>query len=422
MFGTVDNGAQIAFDDFSGFSGNNNVFFPLDSSTEPGDVKDLLVTATIPGTSTVNTDNNDVGSGDQWLNNDDTPVDGEIIRLDYVENVAGDSDDMSTLTYDQHYVVNDAGFRAVEFQGNKSIDRSVLIRVYDEDDDPQGSDFATGGAGDPAEQDDITSARVERGADEIAFSYDGVVFDGVANVFTDGGSGLTFTFNADGSVQIDGLEEGDQVFVSTDDGFTQMEVQNVTSGGNLGISLDNFLIDMSFDLEVSDEDGDSLVVEDALNVTLLPQISGDGDANELEGTSFDEIFVGGGGADTFVFDFSGDGFGDDIVADFVDASDILSFEGVGGAADVTELNSLIATVTNSQDLDDDGNNDDVTVDFTDGSSITFFDLNTELGGDFTDFNDLTNVRDQKTRGAAKMPRPSFFPAARLHGRASAVPA
>jgi len=273
----IANGEQIVFDDFSGIGGNNNVFFPLDSSSDPASVQDLLITATVPGTSTVNTDNNDIGSGDQWLNNNSVPANGEIIRLDYVENVAGNPDQISSLSYDQHYVVNDAGFRVNQLQGNSSISRSVLVRVYDEDDDPQGSDFASSGAGDPSEQDDITSVRVEAGDGTFGASYDGVVYDGVANVFTDGR--FTFTFGADGSIKIDGLLTSDQVFVSTDDGFTQMEIQNVTSGGNLGIALDNFAIgvqqsgdpiDIATKVTLTDDDGDSVSAD--INITLVPNL------------------------------------------------------------------------------------------------------------------------------------------------------
>ncbi|HEX9790264.1 MAG TPA: hypothetical protein VGA60_06350, partial [Kiloniellales bacterium] len=381
LFGMIDNGEQIIFDDFSGIHGNNNVFFPLNSSNDPSAPEDLLITATVPGTSTVNTDNDDVGTGDQWLNNDDTPADGEIIRLDYVENVAGDPDDINTLSYTQHYVVNDAGFRVHQLQGNSSISRSVLVRVYDEDDDPQGSDFATTGAGDPAEQDDITSARVEAGDGVFGASYDGLVFDGVANVFVD--DRLTFTFNADGSVKIDGLLTDDQVFVSTDDGFTQMEIQNVTSGGNLGIAVDSFVIasqqsgdpiDLSFDLQVTDSDGDTN--SGTLDVTLLPQLNGqpgvvndtlvsNGDAEILVGGLGNDTLTGDGGADVFVFNLGVDD-GDDRITDFASSEDRLHFTDVvdGAGDDIQDVDDMIASIVN------DGSGD-VQVNFTNGGSVVF---------------------------------------------------
>ena len=69
---------------------------------------------------------------------------------------------------------------------------------------------------------------------------------------------------------------------------------------------------------------------------------------------------------------------------------MLSFDGVGGSADIAALNALISGVANNQEIDGDTNSDDVKVTFMDGSSITFYDMNTDIGA-FTDFNDLTAV-------------------------------
>jgi VCBS repeat-containing protein len=376
LFGMIDNGEALAFDDFSGINGNNNVFFPLDSSNDPSAPQDLLITSTVPGTSTINTDSDDIGTGDQWLNNDDTPADGEIIRLDYVKNVTGDPDDISTLSYTQHYVVNNAGFRLNQLQSNDAISRSVLVRVYDEDDDPQGGAIDADPSvlgGDPAEQDDITTVRIERGADEYAFLADGTQ------------EGITVTFNADGSVKIDGLFELDQVFVSTDDGFTQMEIQNVTSGGtNLGIALDNFLIgiqqsgdpiDLFFDLEVTDSDGDTN--SGSLAVTLLPQLNGtsgndtlesNGDAEILVGGLGNDTLTGGGEADIFVFNVGVDD-GDDTITDFTGSEDILKFIDVvdGAGDDIQDVDDMITSIVN------DGAGD-VQVNLTNGGSIVFEDI------------------------------------------------
>jgi T1SS-143 domain-containing protein len=376
LLGMIDNGEQITFDDFSGIGGNNNVFFPLNSSNDPSAPQDLLITATVPGTSTVNTDSDDIGTGDQWLNNDDTPADGEILRLDYVENVTGDPDDISMLTYTQHYVVNDTGFRLNQLQSNDATSRSVLVRVYDEDDDPQGGAIDVDPSvleGDAAEQDDITTVRIERGIDEYVFLADGAQ------------DGITVTFNADGSVKIDGLFELDQVFVSTADGFTQMEIQNVTSGGtNLGIALDNFLIgvqqsgdpiDLSFDLEVTDSDGDTN--SGSLGVTLLPQLNGtsgndtlesNGDAEILVGGLGNDTLTGGGEADIFGFNLGVDD-GDDTITDFTGSEDILKFIDVvdGAGNDIQDVDDMITSIVN------DGTGD-VQVNFTNGGSIVFEDI------------------------------------------------
>jgi hypothetical protein len=326
MFGMIDNGEEVIFDDFSGIGGGLNVFFPLDSSSNPGSEQDLLITGTVPGvtpTSTVNTDNDDVGTGDQWL---DSEID-EIIRLDYVENVSGDSTDLSTLTYDTHYTVNDAGFRVRQLQGNKAITRSVEIKVYDQDEDPQGSDFNPDGIGDPAEQDDITRVTVYDASTDTEYVF---TSDDTQGAFT-----VTFNADGNGSVLIEGLSENDEVTVSTDDGFNQMEILNQTDGNNLGIALDQFSfgelqegepIDMSFDLLVTDADDDTS--SGTIDVTLLPEVTGTGDDDVLSGSGDDQIFIGGGGADTFEFTLAADEGTDSIIDFSTVEGDILSFTDV----------------------------------------------------------------------------------------------
>ena len=138
---------------------------------------------------------------------------------------------------------------------------------------------------------------------------------------------ITFDpFGPDG-VLVEGLLVDYQVFMSTDDGFSQMEITNLTTGSALGFTgeidfsdpnnpfvinptandtfdLGGFdlqstaagsEIDMSFDLTVTDGDGDTST--GTIDVTVLPvesQINGNGVVN---GTAADELLVGGTGAD-----------------------------------------------------------------------------------------------------------------------------
>jgi hypothetical protein len=188
---------------------------------------------------------------------------------------------------------------------------------------------------------------------------------------------------------------------SEDDGFQVFDVDTETTDGDvIKISDIGFVTavsdtedaDLTFEFNLIDDDGDTTSTQ-ALDVHIEANgdfVGLDGVAESIHGSSGNDNLTGGTGMDIFVFDFSG-GFGNDTITDFLDADDILSFDGVGGGADITALNALISSVDNSQDYDLDGNNDDVQVTFTDGSSITFYDMNTDLGGAFTDFNDLTNV-------------------------------
>ena len=79
-------------------------------------------------------------------------------------------------------------------------------------------------------------------------------------------SSVTIVDNLDGTVTVRGLLEGYQVFVSTADGFSRMEITNVTAGGQRNDSFDlggfeltsvdaGDPIDMSFGLTVEDADG-----------------------------------------------------------------------------------------------------------------------------------------------------------------------
>ena len=360
----INDGSGTFFDDFAGLTGGNQQFFPLNSSTDPTSPEDLLITPTIPGTNTINTDNDDVGVGNQHLNNGT----GEIIRLDFVLSVGGTSTDISTLTYTDHFDVNDAGFRVHQLQGNKNTPRSVLVKVYDDDEDLQGAAY---NGTEAAEQDDIISAAVVTVAG-ITFSAE---FDGTDVTFTVfaadgstlagpttvangtavnfGGRTITFTFDDDnnGGIRIDGLLTDDQVAVSTANGFNQMEILNVTVGGNLGIALDNFAfgatalgnqVDMTIPLTVTDKDGDQS--SGTLDVTTVPvafNIVGDSEGNALIGDSLNDVLIGLGGDDILTGGAGNDtlqgGPGDDTIDGGL-GTDLLDFsDGVVGIA--FELNS-----------------------------------------------------------------------------------
>jgi hypothetical protein len=397
MSGMFDNGEETFFDDFSGIGGGNKDFFPLNSSTDPGSLEDLLVTGLVPGTDSVNTDSDDVGTNDQWLNNNTT----EIIRLDYVTNVSGDPTDISTLAYTAHYTVNDAGFRVRQLQGSKTTAREVKVTVYDTIGDPQDNDFITDGPGDSSgtasdERDTITSVTITDATDGADYLFEpGDLSAG----------GFTVTFNADGSVNIDGLFTNDEVEVATADGYNQMEIMNVTDGGQLGIALDMFSIDggqlgdpidLSFDLAVTDEDGDAPANDDAtLDITLLPEINGTGGADDLSGNGSaeilnglggadtltgnggDDILNGGTGADTFVFNFDSSS-GTDVGVDGNDAitdlalGETLQFDDVIDS--VTTIGGLEALVT----VVDDGTDTTITYD-TGGATITLENVSTGVG-------------------------------------------
>lgn len=252
MLRELDNGAALIFNDFSGVPSGQQQWIGLDDPRTGGADQDMdvLFTGLKPGIDTVNTSTTGLGSNNQSVN----PT--EAIRIDFVSGLnlaTGDLKSLATMSFTDHYTVNDAGFTISQTQSGAG----VVARVSVFDDDSGKYDLTN----DPAEA--ITGVRVVSitGATLFEGSADGV---GVA------GSGLTIDFKAGAlAVDIKGLTAGMQVMVTTADGFERMLVQNVGNEAaykiNKGFDLGGVVvsdvdagdpIDLLFDLEVHDEDDD----------------------------------------------------------------------------------------------------------------------------------------------------------------------
>ena len=156
--------------------------------------------------------------------------------------------------------------------------------------------------------------------------------------------------------------------------------------GTSSVAVGNQLVGLDGNDTLSGLAGDDTLDGGADNDTL----DGGAGADTLTGGTGNDTLTGGSEADGFVFDF-GAGFEDDTITDFLSAEDILSFDGVGGTMDVTQLNTN-STFENNLDLGvGAAGANDVRVTFTDGSSIVFADLNTDLVGDLTDFAQLNTL-------------------------------
>ena len=347
----LDDGGGIVFENFSQAPAGQNSWIGIDDPRDPlidgpADLnEDLLFTGFNPDETSVDNDTINTSSFGVGTNSQSIVV-GDMLRLDYVENInitTGDAKDLDTLTYDQHYTVNDASFTIIQTGGPATNQVDVLVQVYDADDD-QGVDWDTG---DDA-QDIITSITI----------YDGS--GALVGTWTSDSSWVDFDYDGNGGVLIMDILVGYEVFVSTDDGFNRMEMTNVTSEGaaNDTFDLGGFEvtsvgagepIDMEFDLIVSDEDGDT--ADGTLLVTTNPDggsvLVGTGADETLIGGSGDDTLTGGGGsdnltggagADTFVY-AAGAGGGTvdlaDVITDFednIDSIDLVSF-GLTGLGD-----------------------------------------------------------------------------------------
>ena len=250
--------------------------------------QDLLITPTVPGVDTVNNDEDDIGSNDQWVDP------GDKIRLDFVNSLTGDMADITTLAYTTHYTVNDVGMTVIGIGGSPSNTVDVRIFAYDADDDP--GDDAAGLTDDGSALDTIilSSVRVENAAgDDITGSFGG-----------------TIAYSLDGkSVIVTGLDDTEKVFVSTADGFNRVEFLNVDTthqfsigGFEVGRTVTGDTIGMNFDTTLTDADGDTAT--GTIGITIDPANA----ASTIDGGPGNDILFGGGGNDILV-----GGAGDDTL-------------------------------------------------------------------------------------------------------------
>ncbi|WP_020162669.1 retention module-containing protein [Cycloclasticus pugetii] len=352
MFQQID-GATATFDTsdsiFDITGGNTNYTFYTDTT---GVNPTALVTPSGDGTS-INTSDNGIGikGGGNGL----SIGTNETIRVSYVDTVSGVP--LSNLAYVEpadhtlgdNVTVN--GATAGFLLNNGTTD--VAIRAYDDDDD---DDMVSDGT-----LDVITT----------------VVVGGVNFIIADGNdtkSGYSVTWNVDGSVLVEGIGDGDQVQVFTEDGLTTVEYQYVAgtpfllSGFGAAIPVPGELLRIDLDLEVEDGDGDTVIVEDAIVLSISPDdhviiegtpgnddgvdsldatpgqaatLIGYAGNDSLNGADLNDILVGGLGSDTmsggtesdtFVWN-AGDAAGSpaDIITDFNDA----------GETDVLDLSDLL---------------------------------------------------------------------------------
>src|SRR3546814_4128729 len=95
------------------------------------------------------------------------------------------------------------------------------------------------------------------------------------------------------------------VYVSTVDGFNRLTIHNDSNSQNDGFAVGNFQldtsvagdpIDLSFGVDVIDEDGDR--ADGTIDVTVLPQLQGSADAEAIHATENGSVVLAGDGNDT----------------------------------------------------------------------------------------------------------------------------
>lgn len=348
MSGAVDTGGvPLIFSPAGGYtlSGGNTAwkgFFASTPSQETGLDQDLLVTPLIRNMKdgSINSSQNQLGVGSGT-----TVGSNEAIRLDYVNNLRGDTggndygdlDDRDHI-FDNHYLVNGA---TVALVGGVS---TVVFRASD---DTNNNDVVGDGVPDP-----IIAVSLTFGTGTPIFVAK-PVGSNTATVNPYGsGTPITVTFGANGEVTLAALRTGTSVSVFTADGYNSLVIGYVSGDSfaltGFGVTAVTPGQTFNLDIPVTIEDGDGDKVTSNLDIDLLPvgvggtllatadvtlnmttsndqalgsagndTINGSSDGNTIFGQSGNDTLNGNGGNDKL---YGGDGddtlnggIGDDLL-------------------------------------------------------------------------------------------------------------
>ena len=323
--------------DFTGLGftrAGNNFFVTTDGPDDGGISQDLLFSAfdDADQQSTVNTNVDQVSEG----NNGAGIKDGEGIRIDFITDSQNVDLSGNSQAYDYvtHYNGNGFSFTIAQLGNVGSTD--IVIRVYDADNDDPANAPGSGGVVQDAHYDALT--------DDVGPAQDTITeirINGAVLILTDGVDtiidGVTYTVSLDGSNDwvVHNLQLDDVVQVFSADGFNRIELENFDdSDTGDGFAIKNFGIDvtktgsdveMSFDVEVKDEDGDTAT--GSIDITVTP------DDGAVVGTSADETIIGSTDSDTLT-----GGGGDDVfVLNDAGMEDLIVDYSAGDMIDLTEL-------------------------------------------------------------------------------------
>jgi VCBS repeat-containing protein len=336
---TTFNVADAGFD----FYGGNDPYTYFDDTItdDANGEQDILLTAMINGVSagTTNTSNiaGGVGSGNSVGDTADGP---EAVRVDYVHGLTGDpakneTDANYNLVNNQDHVFdghNTANGASATFTGINGGDPTsdILISAFDDND---GNDVVGDGT-----LDTITSVEITyNGETKTALRSDGTMAIIVGAV--------TYTVNwsdAD-TVTVEGVVSDTTIATYTADGLTSIDYQWAggqefkIGGFGAGVPTPGEVINMDFDLQLADADGDTVLIQDGIQIQISPEdhevYMGTDDNDVMDGATLSDsaaqavTLVGGAGDDTLTGGDANDiligGAGNDILTggDGVDVFD-----------------------------------------------------------------------------------------------------
>jgi T1SS-143 domain-containing protein len=291
---TIDNGSGISFDDLTS-SAAGNVSFRGVGADDAVTTVDLLLSAGPGAGTTVNTDSDSIGAANQSMDN------GELVRIDFVTNLTTDTADPDTpptgFNYGAHVSSSEFLGFIPQVQGSQSETVAFTVWAIDSaNTDASAPDRNSAGGFSDGTITTITDVTVQDYLTSGTTTVDVTGF--TVGVFTAVAYGISVRVNADGSVSFSGIQQGDHYGFSTDGGdFNAVAVQALPTGTG-GSSEDSFdlgvfsigqvdtgdPINLSYDLNITDADGDTVTMAGAIDITINPA-----DPNTLAATSFSSL-------------------------------------------------------------------------------------------------------------------------------------
>ena len=275
----IDNGSGAFFNDLSGGVAGNPPF-KLVGSTSADNLEILFTPISNQASPSVNSDSDDIGVDGQFIDitNPDAGLRLDFGDFTYDANGGGTSDDAFVMV--NHQTVN--GFKFTIDQISNGTTADVRLKAVDANEDGNVEQQEPNTADDTTLA--ITMVKIYNAAGTL---IDTVTAD--KNV----AGGIVVDFEASGTVLITGLSAQYKVQTYTASGYDRIEITNAgTSGGTDGkFSLSQLQVEttqtgnpvnLNFDLSLTDADGDQVIVNDAINLTLVPPIALDLDGDGVE--------------------------------------------------------------------------------------------------------------------------------------------
>ncbi|WP_206539307.1 beta strand repeat-containing protein [Aurantiacibacter luteus] len=310
VYTTISNGSELSVSNLTSAAAGNTAYRAVgaNSATNNADNIDIILSGrSSDGTrGDINTNATNIGVDQQSI----TP--GAAVRIDFVNNATTDTTAPIGTTgfdYQGHQDVIRFEQTIPTINGNPNNKVTIKVTAIDADDDQDlGYNATTPEAGESFVNINQVVVTDASAGTFYTFLENGTVLNAAGQVVNPGTVPFGVVFNTF-SVVITGLDDRDQYEIVTDTAFSAVLVESASSANaafDLGIfnvtTIDaGAPINVAYDVIGTDRDGDSVLVPDAIDLTLNPAVTPVVLDLDGGGNAFAPLSAG------IAYDFDGDG-------------------------------------------------------------------------------------------------------------------